>query len=99
MTSPTPTAHLGDHYTHVLHRVATVTGIPVRPMLYCNRTECVDARALLVNLLLRDNLTESEISALTTLSTQCVNKLKNTFRYRLSRWSVRHHWQALTSEV
>jgi hypothetical protein len=66
-------------------------------MLYCNRTECVDARAILVNLLLRHTLTEHEVAALTSLSPQCVNKLKNNFQYRLRRWSVNHLWLALNS--
>ncbi len=97
MTIPV-TPSLQALYHDTLAAVTQATGIPVRPMLYCNRTECVDARAILVNLLLRQSLTEAEVSTLTTLSPQAVNKLKNTFRYRLTRWSVRHAWHTLTAE-
>lgn len=96
--STTVPQSLQQLYASVLSRVTEVTAVPVRPMLYCNRTECVDARAILVNLLLRSALTEREVARLTTLSPQCVNHLKSSFHLRLSRWSVSHAWRTLTAE-
>lgn len=86
-------------YITVRNIIIEVTGVGERPMIFCNRTECVDARAILIDVLLEKGMTESEIASNMGVTPQCVNKLKNGFHLRKSRWSVFTNWQEVRKRV
>lgn len=88
-----------DMYKNVVAVVCEITGIEEKPMLHSNKEACVDARSILINTLTRMGFTECEISTLTGLSQQCVNKLKNNFQSRLTKWSVRTNLQSINNEL
>ena len=68
-----------DMYQKVVAVVCQTTGIDEYSMFHSNKEVCVDARSILVNVLTERGITEGEISYLTGLTQQCVNKLKNNF--------------------
>lgn len=85
-------------YVTARNIVTEVTGVGERPMIFCNRTECVDARAILIAILLEKGMTESEIALNMGVTPQCVNKLKNGFHIRKNRWSVLTNWQEVRKQ-
>lgn len=60
-----------------------------------NRLECVDARVLLVNVMVEYGETENSIGEMLKMSQQRVNYLKNSFRRRI----MRKRFQKMTDEV
>lgn len=91
--------NLRSYYEYLLQEVISQTGIDKDHLMSCNRTECVDARSILICLLLRKDLTEHEVSRLTGLSQQGINRMKNSFRQRMKRWTVRNDWEALIKRI
>lgn len=65
--------------------VSEITG--VTDVFGSNKEESVDARAILIHTLSSKGISDQEMSALTGLTRQCVNKLKNSHKYRKTRWS------------
>lgn len=88
-----------DMYQEVVGVVSRQTGVDEYDMLHSNKEECVDARSILVNVLISKGVTENEIVSLTRLTQQCVNKLKNNFPNRLHKWSITTNLQAVNSEL
>ena len=88
-----------EMYNKVKDSVCRHTEVGEEDMLGSNREECVDARSILVNVLISKGITEREISALTGLTQQCVNKLKNGFTFRLRKWSVTTNLQSINNEL
>lgn len=88
-----------DMYQKVVAIVCQTTGIDEYSMLHSNREVCVDARSILVNVLTEKGVTEGEISYLTGLTQQCINKLKNSFSSRLRKWSVTTNLQSINNEL
>lgn len=86
-------------YQTVVVSVCRHTGIDKELLFKSNREECVDARAILVNVLACKGVTEREIVNLTGLTQQCVNKLKNNFSLRLHKWSVTTNLQSINNEL
>lgn len=72
-------------YTHILLMVNEVTG--VSDVFGTNKEESVDARAILIYALSSKGVSDQEIASLTGLTRQCVNKLKNSHKYRKTKWS------------
>lgn len=72
-------------YNRVLVMVNEVTGIA--DVFGTNKEESVDARAVLIYILSSKGISDQEISSLTGLTRQCVNKLKNSHKYRKTKWS------------
>lgn len=68
-------------------------------ILHSNKEESVDARSILVQILSSRNLSDFEISVLTGLTRQCVNKLKNGFKYRKGKWSYSSNLQQISNEL
>lgn len=68
-------------------------------ILHSNKEESVDARSILVQILSSRNLSDIEISVLTGLTRQCVNKLKNGFKYRKGKWSYSSNLQQISNEL
>lgn len=64
-----------------------------------NREESVDARSILIYILSERGVTDSQISLLTGLTRQCVNKLKNSVRLRSRKWSYRSSLQQVSNEL
>lgn len=88
-----------DLYQSVVASVCKHTGVDVNMLFKSNREECVDVRAILINILTYKGITEREIAALTGLTQQCVNKLKNNFSFRLRKWSVTTNLQSINNEL
>lgn len=72
-------------YNQVLVMVNEVTG--VTDVFGSNKEESVDARAVLIYALSSKGVSDLEIASLTGLTRQCVNKLKNSHKYRKTKWS------------
>lgn len=88
-----------DLYQSIVASVCKHTGVDGDILFKSNREECVDARAILINILAHKGITEHEIAGLTGLTQQCVNKLKNNFSFRLRKWSVTTNLQSINNEL
>ena len=88
-----------DLYQSVVASVCKHTGVEGDMLFKSNREECVDARAILINILTCKGITEREIAAFTGLTQQCVIKLKNNFSFRLRKWSVTTNLQSINNEL
>lgn len=81
-------------YIVVCSQVCSSTGLTVEEIFTCNREDCVDARYVLVYLL-SEYLTDTEIARLAPIGRTGANKIRNTFRYKARKFSVR----CLVSEI
>ena len=88
-----------DEYRKVMAAVSRHYGMEEEPLLHSNREECVDARATLVGILIDRDLTEAELVQLTGLTQQCINKLKNSIRFREKGWAFRETLKAVKREL
>ena len=87
-----------DLYKEVVVAVKNETGVAEYEMLHSNSEEAVDARYILINLL-SQKLTDTQISSLTRLTRQSVNKIRNNFQYKIKKWSVATNLQHISNEV
>ena len=88
-----------DEYRKVMAAVSRHYGMEETPLLHSNKEECVDARATLVGILIDRDLTEAELVQLTGLTQQCINKLKNSIRFREKEWAFRETMKAVRREL
>lgn len=88
---------LEDLYKEVIRVVCNETEVSEENMLHSRKEQCVDARAILIHILIKKGLSENEISRLTGLTQQCINKLKNGFGFRLKKWSVTMNLQSINN--
>lgn len=88
-----------DEYLKVMETVCRHYGLDEVQMLHSNRRECVDARATLTAILIDQNLTEDELVQLTGLTQQCINKLKNSVRFREKGWTFRETMKMVKREL
>ena len=88
-----------DEYLKVMETVCRHYGLDEVQMLHSNRRECVDARATLTAILIEQNLTEDELVQLTGLTQQCINKLKNSVRFREKGWTFRETMKMVKREL
>lgn len=84
-------------YGHALH--ATIEAVGISDIFTSNKEESVDARTILVCVLSSKGISDQEIAQLTGLSRQCVNKLKNSCKYRRQRWSFSSNLQQISNEL
>jgi hypothetical protein len=84
-------------YGHALHATIEAVGIP--DIFTSNKEESVDARTILVCVLSSKGISDQEIAQLTGLSRQCVNKLKNSCKYRKAKWSFSSNLQQISNEL
>lgn len=91
------TDEIKSFYDKAYHTVSSVVGVP--DMFSSNREESVDARSILIYILSERGVTDSQISLLTGLTRQCVNKLKNSVRLRSRKWSYRSSLQQVSNEL
>lgn len=84
-------------YNRAMETVQRITG--QEDILHTNREESVDARSILIYILSSKGLSDMEISKLTGLTRQGVNKLKNNFKYRKHKWSFVSDLQHISNEL
>ena len=87
-----------DLYKEVVVAVKNETGVEEYEMLHSNSEEAVDARYILIYLLSQKQ-TDTQISSLTRLTRQSVNKIRNNFQYKIKKWSVATNLQHISNEV
>ena len=87
-----------DLYNEVVVAVKNETGVEEYEMLHSNSEEAVVARYILIYLL-SQKLTDTQISSLTRLTRQSVNKIRNNFQYKIKKWSVATNLQHISNEV
>lgn len=88
-----------EEYRKAMAAVSRHYGLDEAPLLHSNREECVDARATLVGILIEHDLTEADLVQLTGLTQQCINKLKNSVRFREKGWAFRETMKAVRREL
>ena len=88
-----------DEYRKAMAAVSRHYGLDEAPLLHSNKVECVDARATLVSILIEHDLTEAALVQLTGLTQQCMNKLKNSVRFREKGWTFRETMKAVRKEL
>ena len=88
-----------NEYQKVMASVLRHYGMDEASLLHSNKEECVDARATLVGILIDKDLTESDLVQLTGLTQQCINKLKNSVRFREKGWTFRETMKAVRKEL
>lgn len=84
-------------FQRVESKVIQVTG--VNQLFNTNQEEAVDARTILIYILSEKGLTDTQIAALTNLTRQGVNKLKNSVRYRKNKFSFISDMQQIRNEL
>lgn len=84
-------------FNKVESKVIQVTG--VQNPLQTNQEEAVDARTILIYILSEQGLTDTQIAALTSLTRQGVNKLKNSVRFRKRKFSFNSDLQQIRNEL
>lgn len=84
-------------FQRVESKVIQVTG--VNQLFHTNQEEAVDARTILIYILSEKGLTDTQIAALTNLTRQGVNKLKNSVRYRKNKFSFISDMQQIRNEL
>lgn len=87
-----------DYFQNVVSSVCRHTGIDEARIYNSNKEACVDARYILVHLL-SQKFTDEEIASFTGLSRTCANKIRNSFRYKLKKFSVRCTMEDICREV
>lgn len=89
---------LQDMYREVVSAVCRTTGIDEYSLFNSNSEEAVDARYLLIHFL-SQKLTDIQISHLTKLTRQAVNKIRNNFQHRIKKWSVATNMQQISDDI
>lgn len=84
-------------FQRVESKVMQVTGI--KQLFHTNQEEAVDARTILIYILSEKGLTDTQIAALTSLTRQGVNKLKNSVRFRKRKFSFISDLQQIRNEL
>lgn len=86
-------------YGNLVEKICSVTGVCRQQMFRSNTEESVDARTILVYILSSRAMSDMEIASLTGLTRQCVNKLKNGFKYRKNKWTLSSNLQQISNEL
>lgn len=84
-------------FQRVESKVTQVTG--VNQLFHTNQEEAVDARTILIYILSEKGLTDTQIAELTGFTRQGVNKLKNSVRFRKSKFSFISDLQQIRNEL
>lgn len=86
-------------YGRILDSVCRHYGLECGRVIRSNKEECVDARATLVHACICKGFTESELVELTGLSQQCINKLRNSVRFREKRWAFNETLKTVMADL
>lgn len=73
-----------DLYKELVVVVSKETGVEETDIIHSNSEEAVDARYILIHLL-SQKLTDTQISSVTKLTRQSVNKIRNNFQYKIKK--------------
>lgn len=87
-----------DLYKETVVAVCSETGVSESDLIHSNSEEAVDARYILIHLL-SQRLTDSQISSLTKLTRQSVNKIRNNFQHKITKWSIATNLQHISNEI
>lgn len=87
-----------DLYTSILQKVISTTEIKEENILKSNKESCVDARYLLIHFL-SQYLTDDEISNVTGIVRQSVNRIRNNFPNRMNKWSLKENLKEIGSQL
>ena len=88
-----------NEYQRTMCTVCRHYGVDEVQMLHSKKEFCVDARATLIGILIEKGLTEADLVELTRLTQQCINKLKNSVRFREKGWSFREIMKGIKKEL
>lgn len=88
---------LKEYYEKVFQTVQRITEI--NDILHSNKEEAVDARTILVYTLAMKGYSDTEMAALTGLTRQGINKLKNNYKFRKTKWSFNSNLQRTSNEL
>lgn len=88
-----------ESYQQIFAAVCRHYGLEEARLLRSNKEECVDARATLVHVCISKGLSEAELVQLTGLTQQCINKLRNSVRFREKKWSFRETLRVVMEDV
>lgn len=91
------TDEIKSFYSTAMQTVSRTFGIT--DLYESNQEDSVDARSVLVYVLSERGITDSQIASLSGLTRQCVNKLKNSVRYRSRKWAYRSYLQQISNEL
>lgn len=86
-----------DILDNVITLACSLMGVNEKLLFSTNIETYVDTRALVFTVLFDLGMTDNEMAARCHLSRQCVNKLRNGFRERMRKWSVRQVYKELKS--
>lgn len=87
-----------EYYRKVLECVCKCTMMDEESILKSNKEACVDARYVLVHIL-SQRFTDEEIANLSGLSRTCANKIRNSFKFKYKKFSVRCIMEEVTNEL
>lgn len=87
-----------DLYKETVVAVCKETGVCESDLIHSHSEEAVDARYILIHLL-SQKLTDSQISNMTKLTRQSVNKIRNNFQNKIHKWSIATNLQHISNEV
>lgn len=88
---------LKEYYEKVFQTVQRITEI--NDILHSNKEEAVDARTILVYTLAMKGYSDTEMACLTGLTRQGINKLKNNYKFRKTKWSFNANLQQTSNEL
>lgn len=74
-----------EMFEEVVTVVCKVMGLGRMDVIRSRRGECVDARTILVQELTNRGVQDGEVAKMGGWTRQCVNKLKNGYRWRMRR--------------
>lgn len=86
-------------YFEVLRVVEEVTGVDASEMLTSNCETHVDARHILVNVLIGYGFSDTRIAGLTKLTRPCICMIRNNFKFRRKRFLVNLYFEEVTSKI
>lgn len=86
-------------YRRLSDIVGRVCGICVRHIGNRHDQRCVEARSMLVQVLVQYGVSEQDIASMIGVTRQCVNKLKNEFDGRMKSFMFRSEWKEVQREI
>lgn len=89
---------INEYYNKVLECISRCAAMDVESILKSNKETCVDVRYVLVHIL-SQKFTDEEIAELTGLSRTCANKIRNSFKYKYKKFSVRCLMEEVMKEL
>lgn len=80
---------LEEIYNRVVEATLEASGLTFEQLAISRKKRCVTARVVMIDTLIEIGFTETDIAAVSGMSQQRVNSLKNSARYRLKGLAAR----------